>query len=72
MPPTVNGTVTPWVDRPESWAVIVATVTDDWQPGYIPPAAIYGQGIYQEIIAAVGPGSLETLIDTIGHELAMM
>ena len=45
---------------PES-AVIVATVTNDWQPGYIPPAASYGYGIYQEIIAAVAPGCLEAL-----------
>jgi hypothetical protein len=50
-------------------AVVVATVTDDWQPGYIPTAATYGRGIYQETIAAVAPGSLETLTDAVGREL---
>ena len=42
-------------------AVVVATVTNDWQPGYLPAAASYGYGIYQEVIAAVAPGSLEAL-----------
>lgn len=45
--------------------VIVATITGDWQPGYIPPAAAFGYGIYQEVIAATSPGSLETLIEAI-------
>lgn len=44
-------------------AVIVATMTNDWQPGYLPPASSYGYGIYQETIAAVAPGSLETLLE---------
>jgi hypothetical protein len=41
---------------------IVATLTNDWQPGYIPPASAYGHDIYQEVIAATAPGSLELLI----------
>ncbi len=52
--------------------VIVSTITNGWQPGYIPPAAAYGYGIYQEIIAAVAPGSLETLIESIARELRSM
>lgn len=52
--------------------VIVSTITNGWQPGYIPPAATYGYGIYQEIIAAVAPGSLETLIESITRELGSM
>ncbi|MBX9679169.1 MAG: neutral/alkaline non-lysosomal ceramidase N-terminal domain-containing protein [Gemmataceae bacterium] len=44
-------------------AVIVATMTNDWQPGYFPSASSYGRGIYQETIAAVAPGSLETLLE---------
>lgn len=50
-------------------AVVVSTITNGWQPGYIPTAATYGYGIYQEIIAAVAPGSLETLIETVAREL---
>jgi hypothetical protein len=49
-------------------AVVVATITDDWQPGYVPPAAGYGYGIYQEVIAAVGPGCLEALVETVMRE----
>jgi hypothetical protein len=49
-------------------AVVVATVTDDWQPGYLPPAGCYGAGIYQEGIAAVGPGALEVLIEAVTRE----
>lgn len=53
-------------------AVVVATVTDGWQPGYIPPAESYGRGIYQETIAAVAPGSLETLTEAVSRELARL
>jgi hypothetical protein len=49
-------------------AVIVATICDDWQPGYLPPTAAYGYGIYQEVIAAVAPGSLETLLEVVTRE----
>ena len=51
-----------------SFAVVVCTITDDWQPGYLPPAASYGYGIYQEIIAAAGPGSLEVLLEAVTRE----
>jgi hypothetical protein len=49
-------------------AVVVSTVTDDWQPGYIPLAGSYGQGIYQEVIAATAPGSLEALTEQVCRE----
>jgi len=49
--------------------VIVATLTNDWQPGYIPPASTYGYGIYQEIIAATAPGCHEILIETISRHV---
>lgn len=52
--------------------VVVATLTNDWQPGYIPPASTYGHGIYQEIIAATAPGCLESLIDEITSRLESM
>ncbi len=49
-------------------AVIIATITNDWQPSYLPPADRYGTGIYQESIAAVGPGGLEVLIEAVTRE----
>jgi hypothetical protein len=47
--------------------VIVSTITNGWQPGYIPPAEIYGRGIYQEQIAVVAAGSAERLIESIAE-----
>jgi hypothetical protein len=55
-----------------SHAVVIATVSDGWQPGYIPPASRDGYGIYQETIAAVGPGGLESLIESVARELTGM
>lgn len=52
-----------------SAALMIATVTNDWQPGYLPAASSYGYGIYQEIIAAVAPGSLETVIEAVSREI---
>ena len=49
--------------------VVVATITGDWQPGYLPAAASYGYGIYQDVIAAVGPGGLEVLTEAVTREL---
>jgi hypothetical protein len=49
--------------------LIVATVTGDWQPGYLPAASAYGHGIYQDVIAAVGPGALEVLIESIARRI---
>jgi hypothetical protein len=50
-------------------AVVLATLVDDWQPGYMPAAASYGHGIYQETIAVVEKGSLEKVIGAVGEEL---
>lgn len=50
-------------------AIMIATVTNDWQPGYLPAASSYGYGIYQEVIAAVAPGSLETVIEVVTREI---
>jgi hypothetical protein len=49
--------------------IVVATLTNDWQPGYLPTAESYGKGIYQETIAVVAPGSLEMLIEAVATEL---
>jgi hypothetical protein len=45
--------------------VLVSTVTSGWLPGYLPTADCYGRGIYQESIAIVAAGSLETLIERL-------
>lgn len=50
-------------------ALMIATVTNDWQPGYLPAASSYGYGIYQEVIAAVAPGALETVIEAVSREV---
>lgn len=50
-------------------ALVIATISDDWQPGYFPESSTYGLGIYQEEIALVAPGSLETLIERVAAEL---
>ncbi len=52
--------------------IIVTTLTNDWQPGYIPPASSYGYGIYQELIAATAPGCLETLMETVSRAIEKM
>jgi hypothetical protein len=49
--------------------LVIAAHTGGWQPGYLPSAASYGYGIYQETIAAVGPGSLEILMEEVARHL---
>lgn len=49
--------------------VFVTTLTNDWQPGYIPPASSYGYGIYQEVIAATAAGCSELLVESISRRL---
>jgi hypothetical protein len=56
-------------ERFPNFAVVVATLTNDWQPGYLPSAQSYGYGIYQEIITAVAPGTLEALTETVCREV---
>jgi len=53
-------------------AVIVVTLTNDWQPGYLPTESSYGKGIYQETIAMLAAGSLERLIERVANELNTM
>jgi hypothetical protein len=52
-------------DRP----IIVATIANDWQPGYIPAADAYGKGIYQETISPLAAGSLELLIEAVSRAI---
>jgi hypothetical protein len=45
--------------------IVVVTLTGGWLPGYVPPAAAYGKGIYQESIALVAPGCAEALVEAV-------
>ena len=47
--------------------VVVTTLSNGWNPGYLPTAQAYGYGIYQEIISALAPGSLEVLIEAVAR-----
>lgn len=49
--------------------LFVVTLTGGWLPGYVPPAATYGKGIYQESIALVAPGCAETLVEEIANRI---
>jgi hypothetical protein len=50
-------------------AVVVMTLMDGGRVAYLPTAETYGKGLYQETIAVLAPGSLETLIDAIAEQL---
>jgi hypothetical protein len=52
--------------------VFVTMLTNDWQPGYIPPASTFGYEIYQEVIAATAPGASEILIESISRKLKQL
>jgi hypothetical protein len=51
-------------------AIVVATLTNGWQPGYIPAAETYGKGIYQEQIAVVAAGSAEQVLEAVARRVA--
>ena len=50
-------------------AIVIATVSNGWQPGYIPAASAYGKGIYQETISPLAAGSLERLVEAVSSEI---
>ena len=50
-------------------AMVVVTLANDWQPGYLPTESSYGKGIYQETIAVLAAGSLERLIEVVSAEM---
>lgn len=52
--------------------IVVSTISNGWGPSYIPPRETYGKGIYQESIAWLAPGSLETLIDELTARVASL
>jgi hypothetical protein len=49
--------------------IMIATLTNGWTPGYVPTAETFGRGIYQESIAVVAPGSLETLLENVAARI---
>jgi hypothetical protein len=50
--------------------IVVAELANGSRPAYLPPAEVYGKGIYQETIAVLAPGCLEQLIEAIGQQMA--
>jgi hypothetical protein len=51
--------------------IAVSTITGGWQPGYVPPAELYGRGIYQEQIAVVAAGSAEQILQAVTDRLVL-
>jgi len=51
-------------ERFPQYAIVVITIADHWGPSYLPPQELYGSGIYQETIAVLMPGTLETVIES--------
>ncbi len=45
--------------------MFITSLTNGWQPGYIPPAETYHQGIYQAQIAVVDPGAAQQLLTSL-------
>src|SRR5262245_61327097 len=56
-------------DRFPRRPIVVVTLTGGWLPGYVPTAATYGKGIYQESIALVAPGCAEALVEEIARRI---
>jgi hypothetical protein len=50
--------------------IIVGTGVNGWRPAYLPTRETYGRGIYQEQVAVLAPGCLETVIDAVASQLA--
>jgi hypothetical protein len=49
--------------------LVVSTVVNGWRPSYLPERQTYGQNIYQEQIAVLAPGCLETVIREVAQQL---
>ena len=49
--------------------LIVASIGFSWGVAYLPPAEKYGLGLYQENIAVVAQGALETAIDALADRI---
>jgi hypothetical protein len=58
-------------ERFGSTPIVVATVVNGWRPAYLPTRETYGCGIYQEQVAVLAPGCLETVIESVGAQIAV-
>ena len=56
-------------ERFNSLPLVIATIANEASPAYLPPAELYDTGIYQETIAVLAPGCLETLIEAISEKI---
>lgn len=52
--------------------ILLVTITGGWGPSYLPPADRYGKGIYQEQIAVLQPGCLETILEDLSHHVSLL
>ena len=48
---------------------MVSPLVNGWDPAYLPPRDLYGQGIYQEQVALLAPGCLEALTEEMTKRL---
>jgi hypothetical protein len=53
-------------------AIMLMTLMDSGRVAYLPTADTYGKGLYQETIAMLAPGALETLIEAVAEQLTAM
>ena len=49
--------------------IFIGTLTNGTRPTYLPPRRVYGTGLYQESVALLAPGTLETLIESIAQQI---
>jgi hypothetical protein len=49
--------------------IVVMTIVNGSRAAYLPPADIYGRGIYQESIALLAPGCLEQVIEAAVEQI---
>jgi hypothetical protein len=45
--------------------LMMAVIGDGWRSSYLPATESYGHEIYQETVAILAPGCLETLIEEV-------
>ena len=49
--------------------LLVSTVVNGWRPAYLPTRDTYGRGIYQEQVAILAPGCLESVVDAVAAQI---
>ncbi len=52
--------------------IIVASLGFAWSVAYLPPEDGYGKGLYQESVAVVAPGSLETALEQVAARIEQL